>query len=69
MAQLQVEDDELKRVLKEALREVLEERKDLLREILEEAVEDFALARAIDEGRLTGKATRKQILSILESGR
>jgi len=57
MALLQAEDEKLKRVFKDALGEVLEERKDLLREILEEAVEDFALARAIEEGRLAGKTT------------
>lgn len=69
MAQLPAKDKRLKRVFKEALREVLDERKDLLPEIVEEAVEEVALARAIEEGRRTGKAGRKQIVSILESGR
>ncbi|HET7100205.1 MAG TPA: hypothetical protein VFJ52_03570 [Terriglobia bacterium] len=69
MAQLLAKDEKLKQVFKEALREVLDERKDLLREIVEEAVEDVALARAVEEGGRTGKASRKQIFSILESGR
>lgn len=69
VAQLPAKDEKLKRVFKEALLEVLEERRDLLREIVEEAVEDAALSRAIEEGGRTGKASRKQIFSILESGR
>jgi hypothetical protein len=69
MAQLLAKDEELKRVFKEALCEVLDERKDLLREIVEEAVENASLARAIDEGRRTGKVSRKQIFSILETRR
>jgi DNA-directed RNA polymerase subunit L len=44
----------LKEALKSAIVEILEERKDLVREVLEEAIEDVALARAIEEGEQTG---------------
>jgi len=46
-----IAEERLKEVLKMAVVEVLEERGDLLREIVEEALEDLALARAIEERR------------------
>jgi hypothetical protein len=46
--------------------ETLEERKDLVREVLEEALEDIALARAIEEGEQSELVTRDEILKALE---
>lgn len=44
-----LDEQTLKRVLKQALVEVLEERRDLFIEMLSEAVEDYALAVAMEE--------------------
>jgi len=53
-------------VVKSALVEVLEERKDLVREVIEEALEDAALARAIEEGDRTAIVNREEILRTLD---
>jgi hypothetical protein len=50
MATELTDEQRLKEVVKSAIVEVLEERKDLVREVIEEALEDAALARAIEEG-------------------
>ncbi len=63
-----VDDKKLKALLKTAIIEVLEERKDLLRELLEEALEDVALARAIEEGERTKTVSRSQVFSTLQGG-
>jgi len=57
---------QLKELLKSAFVEVLQERRDLLREIVEEALEDIALARAIEEGEATETSSREQILKVLD---
>jgi signal transduction histidine kinase len=57
----------LKQALKEALTETLQEQRDLLHEVFTEVLEDFALAEAIRAGRKSKRATRKEIMAILES--
>ena len=47
--------------------EVLEERREFVKEIIEEAMEDVALARAIDEGASTNAGSREEVLSILDA--
>lgn len=66
MAAQLTDEERLKQVVKSALVEVLEERKDLVREVIEEALEDAALARAIDEGDRTGIVNREEILRTLD---
>lgn len=44
-----LDEQTLKRVLKEALTEVLAERRDVFMEMLSEVVEDYALAVAMEE--------------------
>ena len=44
------DEEKLKDILKTALIEALEERRDLVQGIVEGALEDFALARAIEQG-------------------
>ena len=61
-----IDETKLKDALKSASVEILEERKDLVREVLEEALEDIALARAIEEGDQSGLATREEVFSALE---
>ena len=49
--------------------EVLEERRELVKEIVEEAMEDIALARAIDEGIDTKAISRDEVFTILDSAK
>jgi hypothetical protein len=62
-----IDEAKLKEALKAAIVEVLEERKDLVREVLEEALEDIALARAIEEGEQSELVTRDEVFKALES--
>jgi hypothetical protein len=61
-----IAEDRLKEVLKAAVVEVLEERRDLVREIVEEALEDLALARAIEEGESSEVVGRDHVFGLLE---
>ena len=61
-----IAEDRLKEVLKAAVVEVLEERGDLVREIVEEALEDLALAHAIEEGEGSEVVGRDHVFSLLE---
>lgn len=56
----------LKNAVKQALVEMLDERRDVLRDILGEALEDFALAAAIDEGLRTPPVDRDAVFSLLQ---
>ncbi len=64
-----IDHNELKDLLKAAVAEALEEQRALVKEIVEEAIEEIALARAIDEGLETKPTTREEIFHILESAR
>jgi hypothetical protein len=69
MSTATIDEDNLKKVLKSALVEVLEERRDLVQEILEDALEDIGLLRAIEQGLHGSSVSRKQVFSILEAKR
>ena len=62
-----IDEKDLKILLKAAVAEALEEQRALVKEIVEEAIEEIALARAIDEGLETKPATRDEVFHILES--
>jgi len=62
-----IDEKDLKNLVKAAVAEALEEQRALMKEIVEEAIEEIALARAIDEGLDTKPATRGEIFHILES--
>lgn len=66
MSSTLIDEAQLKEALKAAIVEVLEERKDLVRDLLEEALEDIALARAIEEGEQTELVTRDEVFKALE---
>jgi histone H3/H4 len=66
MTTAMLDEAQLKELLKSAIVEILEERKDLIRELLEEALEDIALARAIEEGEHSGQVSRDEVFEILE---
>jgi hypothetical protein len=60
------DEEKLKDLLKSALVEALEEHRDLVQDIVEEAMEDFTLARAIEQGLQTGAVSRNEVFAILE---
>jgi hypothetical protein len=64
-----LDETKLKEILKTAVAEVLEERRDFVKELVEEAMEDIALARAIDEGLSTQTVARDDVFNLLENGR
>ncbi len=61
-----IDEEKLKDLLKAALVEALEENRDLVRDIVEEAMEDLALARAIEEGLGGTSVSRDEVFAILE---
>jgi len=67
MASVFENDEQMKKVFKSAIVEVLQERKDLIREIIDEIIEDAALSHAIDEGVASPKVSRKQVFELLET--
>jgi hypothetical protein len=60
------DEEKLKDLVKTALVEALEEHHGLLRDIVEEAMEDFALARAVEEGLKTEAVSREEVFAIIE---
>ena len=67
MTETTLNNDDFKKVLKEALVETLHEQREFLHEIFAEVMEDYALADAIREGRQTDEIPREEIDRILES--
>lgn len=61
------DETQLKAVFKAALVEVMEERRDLIRDAVEEALEEIALARAIEEGKDSETVSRDEVFALLES--
>jgi hypothetical protein len=66
MAQASIEEGRLKELLKTAIVEVLEERRELVLDVFEEALEDVALARAIEEGERSSLVSRDEVFKLLE---
>jgi hypothetical protein len=57
------DEEKFKGLIKAAIIEVLEERGDLVRKALEDVVEDYALARAIEEATRSGEQNDMGFLS------
>ena len=66
MATATFDEEKLKDLLKSALVEALEENRGLVQDIVEEAMEDVALAHAIEQGLNSESVSRDEIFSILE---
>jgi hypothetical protein len=66
MATATIDEAKLKDLLKSALVEALEEHRDLVLDIVEEAMEDIALARAIEQGVDSEPVSRDEVFAILE---
>jgi hypothetical protein len=69
MATATFDEEKLKNLLKSALVEALEENRGLVQGIVEEAMEDIALARAIEQGLGSKAASRDEVFTILEGAR
>jgi hypothetical protein len=65
MPEISLDEGRIKELLKEDVLEVLEERRDLIYDVLAEANEDFALAKAIQEGESSESVTREQVFQTL----
>lgn len=63
---LNLDDEQTKAVLKQAILEMLQERNEILFEVISEVLEDIALIRAIEEGESSGTAGREEVFAILE---
>ncbi len=68
MPRVPLDDARGKALFQTAIVEVPVQGKDLRRDVIEETRENFALARAIEEGRGTEKASRGVVFSLLEGG-
>ena len=66
MATATFDERKLKDLLKIALVEALKENRDLVQDIVEEAMEDIALARAIEQGLGSESVSRDEVFTILE---
>jgi hypothetical protein len=66
MSNISVEEVYLKDLVKQAILELVQERRDELQDLFVEALEDLALARAIEEGESTEVVSKVEVLQILE---
>jgi len=64
-----VEQAELKRVVKDAIREVVSENSETLKDILVEVLEDLALLQRMEEGRKSEFVSRDDVMEVLEPKR
>ena len=62
-----VNQEQFKELRKTAFSEALEERRDMLQEAVKEALEEIALARAIEEGKQSAVIGRDEVFALLES--
>ncbi|MCF8069330.1 MAG: hypothetical protein K9L30_12160 [Desulfobacterales bacterium] len=61
-----IDEGRIKQLFKEALMEALEERRGVFQDLITEAVEDIAMVHAIQKGKTSGTASKKDIFNILE---
>jgi hypothetical protein len=66
MATAAIDEKKLRSIVKSAIADAFEENRELMQEIVHEAMEDLAVARAIEQGLRTKSASRKKVFSILE---
>ncbi|MGC9395737.1 MAG: hypothetical protein ACP5J4_12880 [Anaerolineae bacterium] len=67
MITLNLEEQQLKDILKQALLEIFEERQDLAETLFQETLEDWGLLQAIREGENTHTVTREAVFDVLEA--
>jgi len=60
-----LDDNKLKKLMKQAIIEAIEEKKELVHDILVEVIEDVAIISAIRDGENSGFTNRDEIFGIL----
>lgn len=63
------EQQELKQIVKEAVKEVMIENSGMMKDLLVEVLDDIALLQRMEEGRKTELVSREQIMDHLEPKR
>jgi hypothetical protein len=69
MATAALDEKKLRGIVKDALVDAFKEHRELMQDIVQEALEDIAMARAIEQGLKTKSVSRQKVLSIIEGGR
>ncbi len=67
MADITLDSDQLKELLKMAIVELIRDNRQEVSEFLTEIIEDIAMERAIEEGKDTEVVSREEIFSLLET--
>ena len=62
-----LDEAQIKTLFKQAVLELLREERDLIYELFVEALEDVALARAIEEGESSETVSRAEVFRVLAS--
>jgi hypothetical protein len=66
MSDSTLDESQLKTLFKTAIIEIMQEQKELFKELITEAMEDIALAKAIEEGETTDRVSRDVIFQLLD---
>lgn len=66
MSDSTLDESQLKPLFKTAIIEIMQEQKELFKELITEAMEDIALAKAIEEGETTERVSRDVIFQLLD---
>ena len=69
MATATFDEKKLRGIVKSALADAFKENRELMQDIVEEALEDIAVARAIEQGLETPSVSHSKVFSILEGGK
>ncbi len=67
MAQISLDEAQIKELFKQAVLEVFQEQKDAFSDLLMEVVEDLALINAIKEGEASEMVSREDVFQLLEN--
>jgi hypothetical protein len=67
MAQISLDEAQIKELFKQAVLEVFQEQKDVFSDLLMEVVEDLALINAIKEGEASEMVSRDDVFQLLEN--
>jgi hypothetical protein len=67
MSPTTLDEAQIKTLFKQAVLELLREERDLIYELFVEALEDVALARAIEEGESSETVSRAEVFRVLAS--
>ena len=65
MTEISLDEGRIKKLFKDAVLEVLQEQRDLIYDVLAEVIEDFTLAKAIEEGETTESVPREEVFQTL----